>query len=57
MPEGPYYLEIDLGGTSVKTGVVSAGRDLKASFSVDTSGKDAGRLRKATVSKLSWEAG
>lgn len=36
-----YYLGIDLGASSVKTGVVSPEKDLKATFVVDTAGKDA----------------
>ena len=41
MTEKPYYLGIDLGATSVKTGVVSAEKELKATVAVDTAGKDA----------------
>jgi len=52
MPEGPYYLGIDLGGSSVKTGVVSGGKDLKATFSVDTAGKDAKGVLAAIFSSV-----
>ncbi len=52
MTEKPYYLGIDLGATSVKTGVVSPEKDLKATFVIDTAGKDAKEVLEAILASV-----
>lgn len=39
MTKKPYYLGIDLGAASVKTGVVSPEKRLKSTYVADTAGK------------------
>ena len=47
MTEKPYYLGIDLGASSVKAGVVSHEKDLRATSVADTAGKDAKQVLEA----------
>ncbi len=52
MTKKPYYLGIDLGASSVKTGVVSTEKNLKATFVGDTAGKDAKGVLKAIFTSV-----